>query len=203
MNGEIANMRNSLNQKKGKRAFLIEQKEEAITDKQRFEELHTHCLQARSIVQTVAENTQKHIEYHISNLVSMALASVFPDPYKFDLRFVQRRNKTEADLIFSKNGNETDDILNTGGGGVADVASFALRIAQWSIKKTRPVLLLDETFKFLHNPVYQEKASEMLKEISDKLGIQIILVSDQDSLINAADKTIKLKNNKGISEVVI
>lgn len=203
MNGEITNMRNSLNQKKGKRTFLIEQKEEAIIDKQRYEELYTHCLQARSIVQTVAEHTQKHIEYHISNLVSMALASVFPDPYKFDLRFVQRRNKTEADLIFSKNGNETDDILNAGGGGVADVASFALRIAQWSIKKTRPVLLLDETFKFLHNPTYQERASEMLKEVSSKLGIQIILVSDQDSLINAADKTIKLKNNKGISEVVI
>jgi len=71
---------------------------------------------ARSIVQLVAEETQKKIEVHISNLVTMALKAVYPEnPYDFKLRFVLRRNKTEADLVFVKGENETDDILKEEG----------------------------------------------------------------------------------------
>lgn len=199
MDNELKKMRDKLNQDKGKRNLLIEQLKQSEENATKYETLYENCLKARMVVQEVAESTQKSIEFHISNLVTMALASVFPEPYEFNLRFVQRRNKTEADLIFSKNGNETDDILNAGGGGVADVASLALRIALWSVKKTRPTFLLDEPTKFLHNPTYQEKASEMIKEISSKLGIQIIMVSDQYDIIKSADKVIKIKNKDGVS----
>lgn len=155
------------------------------------------ALKARSIVQIVAAQTQKKIEFHISNLVSMALAAVFPEPYEFKLRYEIRRNKTEADLIFTKRGNETDDILFGGGGGVADISALALRIAAWSLKRNRPTLILDEPTKFLHNPSYQAKASMVLKELSDSIGIQIIMVSDQDEIIEAADKEIKVANIDG------
>jgi len=91
--------------------------------------------------------------------------------------------------------------LESGGGGVADIASLALRIALWSIKKTNPTIMLDEPCKFLHNPIYQEKASELLKEVSDRLGIQMIMVSDQQSLLKSADKVIEIVNVNGISIV--
>ena len=158
------------------------------------------ALKARAILQIVSENTQKKLEFQISNLVSMAIASIFPLPYKFQLKYVKRRNKIEADLIFSKNGNETDDILNSGGGGVADVVSnIALRIAARNIKKNRPVLILDEPTKFLHNPDYQEKASILIKKVSQETGLQIIMVSDQPEMIAAADKEIKIINVNGVS----
>jgi hypothetical protein len=201
MIGEIKSMRDKLNQAKGKRKLLQNQLEALIQVKESNEQYYNDCLKAREIAQEVATHTQVHIEFHISNLVTMALASVFPDPYDFRLQFVQRRNKTEADLIFSKGDNETDDILNSGGGGVSDVASMALRIALWSIKKTRSTFILDEPFKFLHNPVYQEKASEMIKEISKRLGIQIIMVSDQENIINAADKVVDIYNVDGESRI--
>ena len=159
------------------------------------------CAKARAVAQNVAESTQKKLEYHISHLVTMALSSVFPDPYEFKLSFVQKRNKTEAKLLFLKNGNETDDILNTGGGGVSDVASLALRISLWSINKTRPVLLLDEPTKFLHSPEYQEKASQMIKEVSEKLGLQIIMISDQKDILRYADNVIEITNTNGVSTV--
>lgn len=160
-----------------------------------------NIVKARLFVAKVAEDTQKNIEYHISTLVSKALSSVFPNPYEFVLRFVQRRGKTEADLIFKRDENEIDDLLNSGGGGEADVASFALRVALWSIKRTRPILILDETFKFLHNVNYQEKTSDMLKELSNKLGLQIIMVSDQSNIIKSADSNIVVSQKNCISEV--
>lgn len=202
MIAEIKRMRDKLNQAKGKRNLLLEQLKRAEINKTKYETLYENCLKARLVVQEVAESTQKQLEFHISNLVSMALATVFPDPYEFTLRFVQRRNKTEADLIFSKRGKETNYILNSGGGGVADIsANIALRFALWSIKKTRATFFLDEPTKFLHNPIYQRKASELLKELSKKLGVQIIMVSDQVSVTESADKIINVTNKNGESIV--
>lgn len=156
---------------------------------------------ARSVVQTVAEETQRQIEYHISSLVTIAIQAVYPDnPYEFKLRFVLRRNKTEADLVFIKGENETDDILNAGGGGPADVAAFALRIATWSLKKTRNVFILDEPFRCISQDK-QEKCSEMLKEISDKLQLQFIIISHLPELVGSADKVIEIKNIDGVSMI--
>jgi DNA repair exonuclease SbcCD ATPase subunit len=197
---ELKRMRDKYHQMNGQRLLLIEQRDKCIAEKEAAESYYTNALAARTIVQNVAEATQNKLEYHISSLVTAALSAVFPDPYSFELRFVQRRNKIEADLVFIKNGNETDDLLNSAGGGAADIASFALRVALWSIAKTRPVLIMDEAFKFLSVDL-QEKASSMLKEISDKLGLQIILVSHLPQIISAADNVIMIENIKGESKV--
>ena len=197
---ELKRMRDKYHQMNGQRLLLIEQRDKCIIEKEAAESYYANALAARTIVQNVAEATQNKLEYHISSLVTAALRAVFPDPYSFELRFVQRRNKTEADLVFIKNGNETDDLLNTAGGGAVDVASFALRVALWSITKSRPVLIMDEAFKFLSVDL-QGKASEMLKEISDKLGLQIILVSHLPQIISAADNVIMVENIKGESKI--
>jgi len=188
-------------QGEGRRELLKEQLS-SLASKIKVDTEHmANSIKARSIVQIVATVTQRKLEFHISNLVSMALAAVFPDPYGFKLKYTIRRNKTEADLLFIKDGNETDDILNSGGGGVADIASLALRIAAWSLKKNRPLFLLDEPTKFLHNPIYQEKASIMLKELSEKIGVQIIMISDQEEIVSAADKEIHINNIEGVAVI--
>jgi DNA repair exonuclease SbcCD ATPase subunit len=199
---ELSALRKKLDEKMVRRNVLIENREQELSLCLQNSTEYENCLKARAIVQEVAKDTQKMIEYHIGNLVSLALAAIFPQPYTFALRFVERRNVTEADLIFSKNDNETDDILNTGGGGVADMASFALRPALWSLKRTRETFLLDEPGKFLHNPDYQEKASQMMKGLCSELGIQIIMISDQENMIAAADKVIRIVNRNGTSEVL-
>jgi DNA repair exonuclease SbcCD ATPase subunit len=196
----MVNFRQILNQKQGQRNLLIQQKEECEKNIKGCKEEYDNSLKAREIVQIVASETQKKLEYQISNLVSSALASVFPEPYEFQLRFIQRRNKTEADLIFLKGGNETDDLINTAGGGAVDIASFALRIALWSIKRTRPVMIIDEAFRFLSLDL-QEKASNMIKEISTKLGLQIIMVSHLPGMIKEADKVIEIEYQNGESYV--
>jgi DNA repair exonuclease SbcCD ATPase subunit len=151
----------------------------------------------------VAEETQKKIEYQISNLVSLALSSVFPDPYEFKLRFVMRRNKTEADLLFIKRGNEGKPI-DVSGGGALDVASFALRIAVWSIKPTNNVIIQDEPFHFLSRNL-QAKCSQMIKMINQKKisgkRLQFIIVSHIPEITEAADCVFNITYENGISIV--
>jgi DNA repair exonuclease SbcCD ATPase subunit len=198
---EIKEMRNSLNQAKGKRNLLLAQLKQAEENKASYETLYENCLKARAVVTAVAKSTQEQLEFHISNLVSMALSSVFgSNSWEFKLRFIERRNKTEADLIFMKNKNETDDILSSGGGGVADIASFALRVALWSIHKTRPVFILDEPFKFVSVGL-QNKCSLMIKELSKNLKLQIIMVSHLPEIIHNADKIVKVISVQGESRI--
>jgi DNA repair exonuclease SbcCD ATPase subunit len=196
---EVNDIRFKYTKMVGKQNLLEEQLDQLETDIASLEQNSLNCQKARAIVQVVAEETQKKIEYQISNLVSLALASVFPDPYEFCLRFVQRRNKTEADLIFIKNGNEGDPI-NVSGGGALDVASFALRAAIWSIKPSNNVMILDEPFHFLSRNL-QDKCSSMIKMISDKLKLQFIIVSHIPEITEAADKVFKITNLNGISEI--
>lgn len=188
----IRDLRKRHTQESAKRDALKERLKEVKNKLRTDETLLENCQKARVIVQVVAEQTQEKIEYHIGNLVSMALASVFPDPYEFVLRFVQRRNKTEADLIFVKNGNEGEPV-DISGGGALDVASFALRVAIWSIKPTRNTLILDEPGKFISRDL-QIKFSEMIKHLSTKLGLQFIIVSHIPELTESADKVFEISN---------
>lgn len=196
----MVDFRKILNQKQGQRKLLIQQREDCIETTKKNKLDYENHLKARGIIQIVSSETQKKLEYQISNLVSSALASVFTNPYKFNLLFVQRRNKMEADLIFSKDSNETNDLINTAGGGAVDIASFALRVALWSIKRTRPVMIIDEAFRFLSLDL-QQKASDMIKEISSKLNIQVILISHLPGMIKAADKVIEIEQRNGESYV--
>jgi DNA repair exonuclease SbcCD ATPase subunit len=150
----------------------------------------------------VALKTQKQLSYHISEITSLALNTIFPEPYALEADFVQRRNKTECDLFFVRN-DERIDPLSASGGGTVDVAAFALRVASWSMQRprSRNTLILDEPFKHLSTNLLP-LAGEMLKQISEKLQLQIIMVSHCTELIEAADRTFQVSIKKGISSVI-
>jgi DNA repair exonuclease SbcCD ATPase subunit len=157
--------------------------------------------QAREIIRTVGLSTQQSLQFHISDIASLALESVFNEPYKLVLEFIERRNKTECDIVFERDGEKFKPLDATGGGAV-DVAAFALRIASWSMQqhRTRNIIVLDEPMRFL-SAEYQENASEMIKEISDKLGIQFLVITHNSTLASYADKTFKVSIKNGVSKV--
>ena len=156
---------------------------------------------ARAVIQEVAKLTQQELEFHISELVSLALSAVFDDPYKFKVDFVIKRERTEAELYFERDGERVHPMTASGGGAV-DVAANALRFALWSLKspRTRNTIILDEPYRFLSKDA-QPRAAAMLKEISAKLGIQVIMVSHNPDLIEAADKAFEVTMRNGVSTV--
>ena len=146
--------------------------------------------EARIILQKASVDTQKKLEYHISNLVTLAESSVFPEPYLFRAEFESKRNQTECDLYFERNGKKYQ-IFGSVGGGVVDIANFALRISYLSMKEgIRPIILLDEPFKNINDPTrnLHRKAAEMVKEVSRLSGFQMIIVSQIPELADIADR---------------
>lgn len=198
---DLQSLRRTLEQQKGRKAQIqstIDLTRRKIREKKRDLKQHE---QAREVIREVGLKTQQQLQYHISEITSLALSAVFDDPYELVVEFVQRRNKTECDLLFERDGERIDP-LSASGGGAVDIASFALRVASWSMQRprSRNLLILDEPFKHL-SPNLMGRASEMLKEISERLKLQILMVTHSAELTECADRLFKVKLVKGISTV--
>jgi len=201
MNRTIQNIRQYLEQEKGKKKHVLDTLQRIKEEVSELEDsLHLH-EEAREIIRIVGQKTQEQLQFHISDLTTMALESVFDDPYKLKVEFVQRRNKTECDLKFVNKNLEIDP-MEASGVGVINIASFALRVALWSIKKPSPrnVIILDEPFRHLSTN-YQPRASEMVYELSKKLGIQFIIVTHENELAREADRLFEVSIHNGVSKI--
>jgi predicted ATPase len=162
-----------------------------------------HLETAQAFLQKVAQETQEQLKIHVEDIVQLALDAMFPDKYTFEIQFNIAYGKTTAELVFiSKQSGHIVDPMIASGGGVVDVCSFALRLACWTLSRgVDKVIILDEPFRFVSKNL-QERAGTLLKELSLKLGIQIILTTHLDALIDAADKTINVKlDRQGVSQI--
>ena len=113
--------------------------------------------------------------------------------------FVEKRNKTECNLFFERNGERIHP-FDASGGGAVDVATSALRFSIWSLGKSRNVIGLDEPFRFLSRDL-QPKAAEMLKEISHRLDLQMIMITHSPDLIEGADKIFRTSIKDNVTRI--
>lgn len=156
---------------------------------------------AAHVIQTVAKTTQQNLEFHVSAIVTSALRAIdpgdWPDEFRmrFEIRGRSSGKQTEADMFFVEGGEEYEPELGSGGGPL-DIASFALRLAYWSLKKNRPTFILDEPFKYV-SPDLQNRTSQMVKAMCSNLDIQIILISHAEYIQDYSDKEFRVtKRNK-------
>lgn len=154
----------------------------------------TEC---QEVIQIAAEEVEKRVHRQIATVVSRCLSSVFgTDAYEFQIKFEKKRGKTDAVLVFCRDGQYVDP-LTAAGGGVVDIASFALRVTciLCAVPKLRKLCLLDEPFRHLA-PELRPIAIQLLKELSVELGVQFIIVShfaeDELELIGKHGKIIRL-----------
>lgn len=158
---------------------------------------------SQTFLQTVAQETQELLRFQIEDVVNLALETCFPGEYSFKIDFRISRGKTEANPVFvdKKTGREIDP-MNASGGGVVDLATFALRVACYALERgANNVMILDEPFRFLSRDL-QSRAGEILRTLSEKMDMQVIMVTHISDMIEAADNVIVVsKNADGKSKI--
>lgn len=202
---EVKDFRTKLERQKGQREQLqlnINKLELNIVSDNKSLRRHE---KAKEVIRQVGLKTQQQLSYNISEITSLALNTVLDSPYDLELEFVERRNKTECDIYFVRDGVKIEPY--SGGGGAVDIAAFALRIASWSMQypRSRNVLILDEPFKHLKGEHTNRRMLEMVQQISKKLNIQIIMVSDErvsrEATMEATDKLFEISIKKGKTKI--
>jgi len=140
--------------------------------------------EAQAIAQNIAREMQQQVHTRISVIVTRCLAAVFKDnPYEFAIDFDCKRGKTEARLLFLRDGMILDDPVEEVGGGVIDVAALALRLSciLLSRPRRRRLLVLDEPLKNVRGKQNRKNVRALLEALAEEMGLQIVLNVDGDS----------------------
>lgn len=129
------------------------------------------------MAQALAVEVQTQAHKRLAEVVTRALAAVFETPYCFELVFDQSRGRTAVGLRFTRDGQEFDPMYSTGG-GVLDIAAFALRIAAILVARPplRKLVVLDEPFRHL-STAYRERAAALVETLAKELDFQILLIT--------------------------
>ena len=146
------------------------------------ERLVSVSVESQRILQELAQQVQQRVHRRIAGVVSRCLEAVFDRPYSFNLTFEQKRGKTEAVITFLRDGVEVDP-MTASGGGVVDVACFALRLACLMLRKPplRRVLVLDEPFRFVSRSL-RPRVRELLETLAEEMEVQFVIVTHMEEL---------------------
>ncbi len=203
--GYLINMQKRFDAATGQRDLL----EKQLTDAE------AQLMQAKTDIVTweavqillgkVSEFARTQMISHIEGIVSAALLAVFGEGYTFRIAMRTVGNQAAAEWQVVSSYGDTEVAASpedSRGGGVVDVVSLALRLAMMELLRPRidGPLILDEPAKMLsrqHTP----NLAYFLKQYAAKANRQILMVSHDAQLVEAADKSYLVTQENGISEV--
>jgi DNA repair exonuclease SbcCD ATPase subunit len=139
----------------------------------------------------------------IESLQSEGVRAVFDDQdISVRAEVEVSRGKVNVSLVTTQV-KENGDVIEGGslegfGGAVSTVQSILLRLALVVRRGLRPVLFLDESL-----PAFDERyvlnMALFLKTLCRKMGVDILLVTHNPALVDAADHAYRIKRDKGFS----
>lgn len=115
----------------------------------------------------------------------------------------EQRGKISVDIQtvsrLKELGDIEGDVTSSFGGSIAAIQGILLRISVIYRRGLRPVLILDETLKFVENK-YVDKAVRFLQFLCDKMGLDIILITHDHDVISAAKTAYRISYSEGKAE---
>jgi putative AbiEii toxin of type IV toxin-antitoxin system len=200
----MAQARRLVDRQRGEAIALAEQGKmvlQEIADLNQVIDLHE---KAAHVLTAIGEQRQDSAQRQIELLVTQGLQTIFDDGLSFHLvpgvraktpvvDFVVRSTMADGTLV------ETD-VMAARGGGLAATVGFLLRLVVLLLSRARQdtVLFLDETFAHV-SADYLPRLIEFLKDLVARTGVQIVLVTHDESFQDAADVVYKLQLVDGVT----
>ncbi len=159
------------------------------------------CREALSFLQDVADTRRNSLKTKIESVLSEALRVIYGLNYRVQLVYSVKNNRSNMEIEVVKNtpAGEVPRTMDGFGGGVSDSIAVPLRLlVMLGSRQTDKVAILDEAYKHV-DPDRIETVANFIKDISNKLGVQIILLSHHDIMQNVADKVFQISDNNGKS----
>jgi DNA repair exonuclease SbcCD ATPase subunit len=181
----------------------LKQQVKALEDKkQDAQDMVFVSEEASEFLKKVAMETQQLFKVKIEYCVQLLLDALFPGEYLFQVDFVSKAGRVEADLVFvSKHSGKRMSPLDTSGGGVCCIASFALRMSLHLLQKgSNNVLVFDEPFNFV-SADRLETVNSLIEELSSNLGVQVIMVTHQTKFIESVKRAVIVSKVGDVSKV--
>lgn len=141
---------------------------------------------AADVIRSFSDESSERLRADIERLVTHGLRTVFEDDsltFVVTTRVLRGATSVEFSL---RSGDVERPILNSYGGGVAEVVAFVLRVVVTLLSGKRPLLVLDEPFSRV-SANFRPRLARFVRELVDQTNLQIIAVTHDDHLPEVAD----------------
>jgi DNA repair exonuclease SbcCD ATPase subunit len=170
--------------------YSLKQKEE-VTLQSKVETLMTEISLHEDGLKWLNEKRKELLSSVITELndiCTLGLKATFGDEYSFEVEITES-TRPQCTFYVIKGKEKFEPKFETGG-GIVDILAICTRIALWSLKRTSPVIILDEPLKALKPVERQEAAILLLQQLVSGLGLQFIVVTHEDALIETPEALI-------------
>ena len=176
----------------------IESNNEKIS---KFESQIKVCKTALEFLEEIANLRRNSIKSKIESILTEAIKMIYGENYKVELTYSFKNNRSnmEIEAVKTTQFGEVRRTMEGFGGGVSDCIAVPLRLlVLLGSRQTDKVCILDEAFK--HVDIDRvDNVAQFIKNISSKLGIQIILLSHHEVMTGVANKVYQIQDNDGKS----
>lgn len=190
---------------KQKASFYDEQIKSLLQEIKSIDKNKDITIKAKELLQATAEAREYDIKSQVEELVSRGLQAVFSrSDYRFTISLVMKRGRLSLEYWWEEEiNNQTIKIpITAQSGGVIDVTVMLLRIVFLSLMDNKAKFIaLDEPFKHL-SAEYLPAVAQLMRELHELLGLQIILITHKEEFTQSADKIFavrKINSNTKIS----
>jgi hypothetical protein len=205
LDGRVRQARNTYERRVGAAQQLGEAGLRVEAEVVRLQGLQERHAKSSALLTSIGEAQQQQAQQRLEELVTRGLQVIFGTELSFHVVQSVKANRAETDFIIrSEYDGVTVDtpVMDARGGGMAAVTGFMLRLVVLLLTpRARRVLFLDETFAHVSRE-YEVRLAEFLKEVAERAGVQLVLVSHSDAYDDAADAKYRLElGSNGVSSV--
>lgn len=160
-------------------------------------------VQAIDFIQKCANHQRSIVKDKVQNVISDALKEIYGDQYSIQFDYSMKRNKTSVDIYLTKHTQLGNVIRKQDGfgGGVSDVISLPLKLlVLMALKDNSKILIADEPGKHMDQRI--DKFGYFLRAVSQKLGVQLIILTHHESLAQFADSVYQISMKNEVTTLV-
>jgi len=159
------------------------------------------------LLNSLGEERQLKAQHIIEELVTRGLQTIFDDSLSFHIVQTTKGRTANVDFVIRTQVGDMlteTPVLEARGGGLSATVGFLLRIVVMLLKSRNAqeenILILDETFAHVSEE-YLPALGEFLREIVDKTGVQIMMVTHQPEFAEYADRVYRFTKKDGKTQV--
>jgi hypothetical protein len=203
---DLRTAREKLAAKIGQRDLILQERDQAqMRSLEAAQQLGVYD-QVQILLQKSSEFAREQVKGRVEQIVTQALTVVFPDRgYQFLIKLDVKGLQPVAEYWLYSEGVLRQMLPPDygRGGGAVDVVTLALRLALAELEGIDGPLLMDEVGKHV-SAEFTQNVAYFLKQYSEQLGRQIILITHNEHLAAVGDRSLRItQNSAGESKVAV
>lgn len=196
------NRRRVLDERQGEARALLTRGKALQEEIASLTELIVDLDQTTVLLNSMGEDRQQRAQQTIEDLVTRGLQTIFDESLSFHIVQTTRGKTVQVEFVVrtTLQGRVIETpVMDARGGGLAATIGYLLRLVVLLLTRGQrqdSLIVLDESFSHVSQE-YLPAVAAFIREVVDRTGVQHILVTHQEELVEGADRVYRFHMEDG------